>query len=167
MLIILSGLPGVGKTSLASELARQIGAMHVRIDSIEKAIWAAGLDNRPLDDAGYRVAYAVAADNLRIGNTVIADSVNPVSLTRAAWVAVADSVPVTAFEIEVICSDVDEHLRRVETRVTDIPGFVPPTWEEVESREYEPWYRDHVVIDTAGRSVDQSVNMVRELLSMR
>jgi DNA polymerase III delta prime subunit len=38
MLIIFGGLPGVGKTTVARELARQIGALHLRIDSMEQAI---------------------------------------------------------------------------------------------------------------------------------
>jgi predicted kinase len=38
-----------------------------------------------LDDAGYRAAYAVAEDNLRLGRTVIGDSVNSWMLTRNAW----------------------------------------------------------------------------------
>lgn len=38
MLIIFGGLPGTGKTTIARELARQTGAMHLRIDSIEQAI---------------------------------------------------------------------------------------------------------------------------------
>jgi predicted kinase len=37
-LIIFGGLPGVGKTSIARELAQRIGAVHSRIDSIEQAI---------------------------------------------------------------------------------------------------------------------------------
>ena len=37
-LLILSGLPGAGKTTIVRELARRIGAVHVRIDSIEHAI---------------------------------------------------------------------------------------------------------------------------------
>jgi predicted kinase len=89
MLIILAGLPGAGKTTVARELARQIGAMHLRIDSIEQAIRASATPSQPLNDAGYRVAYAVAEDNLRIGRTVIADSVNPLQLTRDAWLDVA------------------------------------------------------------------------------
>lgn len=33
MLLVLSGLPGVGKTTIARELAAAMGAVHVRIDS--------------------------------------------------------------------------------------------------------------------------------------
>jgi predicted kinase len=162
MLIILGGLPGVGKTAIAVELARLTGAVHLRIDSIEQAMRASG--NRPVDDAGYRVAYAVAEDNLRTGRTVIADSVNPLRVTREAWAAVAKHAGVRAVEIEVECSDVDEHRRRVETRTNDIPGFELPTWEDVAGREYDPWDREHLVIDTAGRTVEQNVDAIRRVL---
>ena len=165
MLIIFGGLPGVGKTAIAAELARLIGALHLRIDSIEQAIRASGVVNQTLNDAGYRVAYAIAEDNLRIGRTVIADSVNPLHLTREAWTGVANRVRVRAIEIEVKCSDVNEHRRLVETRTTDISGLKLPTWAEVVGREYHPWNREHLVIDTAGRTVEQSVDAVRQVLS--
>jgi predicted kinase len=161
MLIIFGGLPGSGKTTIARELARQIGAVYVRIDSIEQAIRDSGAPSHAINDAGYRVGYAVAEDNLRIGRTVIADSVNPLALTRDAWVAVASRAQVNALEIEVTCSDATEHRQRVETRVNDIAGLPPPTWQEVVSRDYEPWNRERLVIDTAGQSVDQNVRMLR------
>jgi predicted kinase len=167
MLIIFGSLPGVGKTAIAAELARVIGAVHLRVDSIEQAIRASGVVSRPLDDAGYRVAYAVAEDNLRIGRTVIADSVNPLPLTREAWAGVAKRARVRAVEIEVRCSDVNEHRRRVETRTSDIPGLKLPTWEEVVGREYHPWDREHLAIDTAGRTVERNVDAIREVLPER
>jgi predicted kinase len=112
-------------------------------------------------------AYAVAEDNLRIGRTVIADSVNPLRLTREAWVSVANHVRVRAIEIEVKCSDVNEHRRRVETRTTDILGLKLPTWEEVVGREYHPWDHEHLVIDTAVRTVGQNVDAIRQVLLQR
>jgi len=70
-------------------------ALHLRIDSIEQAIRVCAPDC-DLRDLGYRVAYAVAEDNLRIGHTVVADCVNPIQLTRDAWLAVAKRATVDA-----------------------------------------------------------------------
>jgi predicted kinase len=119
MLIILGGLPGTGKTTIARELARQLHATYVRIDSIEQAIRSSETVNQ-LNDTGYRIAYAITEDNLRLGRTVISDSVNPIQLTRDAWMAVADRAQVRAAEVEVICSDPQQHRQRVGTRSADI-----------------------------------------------
>lgn len=164
MLIVVGGLPGAGKTTIARELARQIDAVHIRIDSIEQAIRDSGVLRQSMDDAGYRVGYAIAEDNLRVGRTVIADSVNPLAVTRDAWLAVANRAGVSAIEIEITCTDAAEHRQRVETRVSDIVGLRPPTWQEVVSRDYEKWNRERLVIDTAGQSLDQSVRTLREVL---
>lgn len=164
MLIVFGGFPGVGKTVIARELARQIGAVYVRVDSIEQALRDSGAVRQSLDDAGYRVGYAVAEDNLRLGRTVVADCVNPLTLTRDGWVGVAKRAAVSVVEIEITCSDMEEHRRRVETRVSDLSGLRLPSWNEVVSREYHPWDREHIVVDTAGRSPEQSVNIIRKML---
>lgn len=164
MLIIFSGLPGVGKTTIARELARHIRATYLRIDSIEQAIRDCQNIDGPVGETGYSVAYAIAEDNLSIGRTVIADSVNPLPITRDAWVQVGKGASVETVEIEVICSDSVEHRSRVERRLPEIRGLRLPTWDEVTSREYHPWDREHIVIDTANRSVEQTVKFLRETL---
>jgi len=165
MLIVFSGLPGVGKTVVARELARQIGAVYLRIDSIEQALRDSGVVRQFLDDAGYRVGYAIAEGNLGLGRTVVADCVNPLTLTRDAWVHVAERAGAAVVEVEIVCSDVAEHRRRVETRVGDVPGLRLPTWDEVLSREYDAWDRERIVIDTADCSAEQCVNSIRAMLA--
>src|SRR5688500_9811951 len=99
MLIVLSGLPGVGKTTIARALARVTGAMHVRIDSIEQALRNVGLD---VQGEGYAAAYAVSQDNLGLGRMVVADSVNPWPMTRSDWRAVASRAGVRVLDVEVV-----------------------------------------------------------------
>ena len=53
MLIIFAGLPGTGKTTLATEIARRIQATYLRIDSIEQAMTNSSLKIDPVEDAGY------------------------------------------------------------------------------------------------------------------
>ncbi len=160
MLIVLGGLPGVGKTSIASAFSKASLAVHLRIDSIEQAIRESGVTVVSLDDAGYRVAYAVAEDNLRLGHVVVADSVNPLPITREAWLDVARRAGTRVIEVEVRCSDTAEHRRRVEGRL----GQEEPkglAWQEVLDRDYRPWPTKALVIDTAVTTVDQAVARLR------
>jgi predicted kinase len=162
-LIILGGLPGAGKTTIARELSRRTGALHLRIDTIEQALRSAGLTT-PMDDAGYRVAYSIAEDNLRLGHTVIADSVNPIAITREAWRAVAARAGVPSLEVEVVCSDPTAHRTRVETREADIPGLKQPTWQDVQARDYEPWTTAALVVDTTAISAEEGARIIEARL---
>jgi len=162
-LIVLAGLPGVGKTTIARALAPVLNAVHVRIDSIEQGIRESALAVDRVEDAGYRAAYAVAEDNLRLGHVVIADSVNPLPVTRAAWVDAARRAGARAVQVEVVCSDGDAHRQRVEQRPGDIPGLRLPTWDEVIARDYRAWEEPRLVVDTAAMDVAACVRAIAEL----
>jgi predicted kinase len=98
MLIVFGGRSGTGKTRLSRALAQRLGAVHLRIDTVEEAIIAS--NGLPVGDAGYQVGYAVAEDNLRLGRVVIADAVNPLEATRDAWRDAAARAGVPSVEIE-------------------------------------------------------------------
>jgi predicted kinase len=159
MLIIFGGLPATGKTTIAREVARQCRATYLRIDDIEFAIHASGVAT-DIGPAGYMVGYALAEANLKLAQTVVADSVNPLAVAREAWRAAATSARAALLEVELICSDADEHRRRVEARTSDIPGFTVPGWAEVVSRHYEPWTEPHLIIDTARISAPDAVGRI-------
>jgi len=95
MLIILGGLPASGKSTIAQALAVRIGACYLRVDTVEQAIRSATPPSA-VDDvgpAGYMTLYRLAADNLRLGRTVIVDSVNAIEITRQAFRDVAKKKP--------------------------------------------------------------------------
>ena len=158
MLIIFSGLPGTGKTTIARSLARRLAAVYLRIDSIEQALRGQGLD---VQGEGYAVSYAIAEDNLRLGRVVIADCVNPWPLTRETWRGVAARAGARSIEVEIACSDVAEHRRRVESRSPDIAGHALPTWQDVVERDYRPWDTPRLQLDTARTTADEAVETIR------
>lgn len=157
MLIIFSGLPGSGKTTIARALARQVGAVYLRIDAIEQAIRRADTSGQDIGPTGYFVAYELARENLALGSTVISDSVNPIGLTRDAYRDIARCAKSTYLDVEVICTNLRLHRERVEGRSADIEGFSLPDWQAVIGRDYEPWDRDRLILDSAILSVEQSV----------
>ncbi|MEU1193506.1 AAA family ATPase [Streptomyces sp. NPDC005859] len=156
MLVVLGGLPASGKTTLARLLAARTGAVHLRVDTIEQALVRSGLTRHPVGPAGYVVGYALAEEHLRQGLTVLAESVNPLGVTRDAWRDCAVRAGVRCVEVEVVCSDADEHRERARARTVDVPGLPLPGWEQITGREYEVWARDRVVVDTAGRTPEDS-----------
>ncbi len=163
-LYIFSGLPGVGKTTLSQRLATHLNCTLLRIDTIEQAL--RDLCSCKVEGEGYRLSYRVARDNLQLGNTVIADSCNPIALSRQEWQEVAHSAGADFTNIEIVCTDVNIHQTRVETRRSDIPNLKLPTWQDVVNREYHEWHAPRVIIDTAGRSIDECAEKLFEKLAV-
>lgn len=159
MLIAFSGLPGTGKTTIARLLARRLAAVHVRVDTIEQALLRAGA-SAPLGPEGYVVAYGVAADNLRLGHRVIADCVNAVTVSREAWEKVAEECRVAYLPVHLVCSDADEHRRRVSERQVDIQGHVLPTWDQVSAARFDPPAPGALSIDTCACSAESAVEQI-------
>jgi predicted kinase len=160
ILVVLGGLPGTGKTTVARQLAAAEGATYLRIDDIEQAMRVALGLGEDIGPAGYMIAYALADSNLRLGRTVVADSVNPIELTRAAWRSVAENAGKPILEVEFVCSNTVEHRRRVETRTAEIPGSFVPDWSAVLARDYEPWPGAKLVVDTARMTAREAASLI-------
>jgi predicted kinase len=149
-LVVFSGLPGVGKSTLARDVAKRIGGAWFRVDTIEASVVNAGIA-RSFETglAAYIGARDLAADQLQLGHNVVIDAVNGVPEAKEMWTELARSVPATLRIIEVGCSDKSEHRRRVESRASATPPLPVPTWAEVEGREYKPWNLPVLSVDSS------------------
>jgi predicted kinase len=162
-LIVLAGLPGVGKTTVARLLARQTAAMHLRIDTIEQALRRSSSMVGEVHEEGYRVAAALAGDNLRLGLSVVADAVNGVEETRALWREQAQLTGARLLEVELVCTDVEAHRARVDGRSADIEGLRLPSWDDVQAREFERW-TPALRLDTSRHSAKACALAIADLL---
>jgi predicted kinase len=165
VLVVVGGLPAAGKSTIASRLARLAAAPYVRVDRIEQAVVDWSPLEHPVGAAGYAVAHALAQEQLVLGLDVVVECVNPLAMTRDPWAGTAAGAGAALVEVEVVCSDPVEHRRRAESRASDVDGLVKPTWDEIIGREYEPWTRPHLVIDSARTPADEAAARIAGAMS--
>lgn len=154
ILFILSGLPASGKSTLSKLIVKEYNAVYLRIDTVEQGL--RDLCNFEVQGEGYRLSYIIASDNLKLERNVVSDSCNPVNLTRKEWENVAKNNDCIFINIEVVCSDKEEHRERIETRESEIEGLKLPVWNDIETKEYHSWESDRIIIDTAHKSIENS-----------
>jgi predicted kinase len=161
VLTVIGGLPATGKTTVSTALARATRASYLRVDTIESSIVRHSELTHPLGVVGYAVAHSLALEQLRLGLDVVVECVNALAVIRDGWLALAAEADVGLLEVELVCSDAAAHRRRIATREVDIPDLPLPSWAEVRARAYEPWERDHLVLDTAVLAVDAAVATIQ------
>lgn len=165
VLAVFAGLPGVGKSTLAAQVAAKLPAAVLAVDTVDFTLQRYDVHEARPGYAAYGVVAALAETQLRIGHNVIIDAVNPVRAARQLWIDLAERLSVPLRVVEVVCGDAAEHRRRVEARYAvrdhDAHPTAPPTtlertkgsipdWVRVLERqaEYEPYLGPRLVVDT-------------------
>jgi predicted kinase len=149
-LVIVSGLPGTGKSALAEEIANNLTIPIFNKDHIEASLWRSGVT---ADDNSWQVAEdllgTLAGEQLVREQSAVLDTVARTRASRDAWRAIAAEHRAAFKPIECICSDATVHRNRIDGRVRGIPGWYELTWEDVERvrSRWEPWDGDRLVVD--------------------
>ena len=167
-LIIIAGLPGSGKSTIAESLAEKLAAPLLSVDPIESAIIQSGFE-RSFETglAAYIVAEVLAGEQLKRGLSVIIDAVSPVQEARDMWHNLARTQNATLTIIECILKK-ELHKQRIEARIRNMHGLPEVTWEDVENRRktYLPWKAERLVLDTADtheKSVEKALDYIHRV----
>ena len=158
-LILMGGLPGSGKSTVADGISRALGCPMLSVDPLDAAMKRAGIDDALTGRAAYGVAEAAADEQLRLGHSVIIDAVNPVEPARLMWRMLAAKHGVPMRVVVCLCRDVDLHRVRVEARVRNIAGFPELTWDRVVRRmaNHDPWTDEHLLLETDAATPDELI----------
>src|SRR5262249_31931672 len=129
-LIVVSGLPGSGKSTIAERLAQRLQLPILSVDPIESAIIKAGIARSFATGlAAYLIAETLADEQLKLGNSVIIDAVNAEEEGKGVWRGLAKKHGLELTVLLVVVSDRALHKQRIEARVRDLHGLSDVTWD--------------------------------------
>lgn len=115
-LLQLAGAPGTGKSGLARAIADVTGAVVLDADVVKSAILDSGVEWPAAGPAGYSVLFALAADLLDQGRSVIVDSPSHYATIPERGLAISGTYGVTYRFIECVCDDDDQLEQRMAGR---------------------------------------------------
>jgi len=165
-MIIFSGLPGTGKSTLAEAIARQFGIPVFARDWLEATLVQNGLqstlDDRSLGYVGYELMTILAERQLMLEQSVILDSVASTQALRNTWKELSKQYGAQWRVIECVCSDESIHRSRLSTRKRNIPGWHELAWSDIEKvkQYYQPWSEDRLVLDMVN-DIDKNISRVK------
>jgi predicted kinase len=150
-LIVISGLPGTGKTRLAEALSLQLDVPVFSVAWVLGALAPFGVLEQPDRGAkAYAIITSLVEHRLRLGRSAIVDGMVGSDEVRTRWMKLAAGNGGAFKVIECVCSDPELHRARIEARAESIPGWPDPGWDHVQAmrERYVPWRMERLVLDS-------------------
>ncbi|TMC43416.1 MAG: ATP-binding protein [Chloroflexi bacterium] len=141
-LIVVMGLPGVGKSHCARLLSGRLGAAHVASDELRSRLFIAPSYADEENRAIFAAVTAILDNLLSEGHRVVVDATNLIARNRAGTVAVARSRGVPVVYVRVTASDEDARARLASRRAGRATGDHSEAdesiYERMRAQPFEP-----------------------------
>jgi len=147
-IILVGGIPGTGKTTVAKEISTYLKIPFFNKDLLESALIEKGVCSiKELNGVGYALMERIALSELAFGRSVILDCVASSKRVNEHWSSFKTK---DIRYIECVCSDQALHKARLETRKRNIPGWYELTWNDIENitKSYEPCFAARLNLDS-------------------
>jgi predicted kinase len=170
-LILITGLPGIGKTTLARELARQTKGIHFDLDDTKRVVVPEYMVTESIDPHEFRYKYyAEAIRRLpdlfgqSSAQIVIMDETFHLQGFRRMWREAARQLNIRLHWVEAVCDEeiVKERLSNGRDRGNHILVDKGYQMYLLFRKAFEPIKGPHEVVDTNKDIVPQVQRMVRE-----
>ena len=166
-LVVLSGLPGSGKSHLAREIAGRYPLAVLVSDALRRALVKGPTYSQQESARLFSALHALLEDLLRRGVSVLLDATNLKEAHRRPVFEIAGRTGAHLLIVEVRAADKIVRRRLNARRARRDPADVSEATVEVYEmmrEEAEPITRPHIVVDTAGGDMSAAVaHIVREL----
>jgi predicted kinase len=161
MIIVVYGLPGTGKSTVANYVAKKINATILRTDVIRKRILQKPAYTDEEKDMIYKKMFDLAEDLIKKGANCILDA----AFTKEKWrdeaVAIAKKHNVTIILAECVSDQ-----KEIEKRI----GFNRRIYSDADYKiylklkeEFEPTKHEHVTLDTTHDSREAAEDLLKKL----
>lgn len=169
-LVIFSGLPGVGKSTLADKLARQLRWPLLKIDDVIGKV----PENPGIEfwDSKVDVLLDVLNTQLELGLDVIVDSVF-MNMDRQYAQELARKYNVRFLPIHVFVSDEEIWKERVTKRFDELNDQDVATWERIQHQRehFATWEKDTALfidsMDSVEKNFDRIMGFVNSEVSLK
>jgi len=160
----MHGEPGSGKSTIARELGRALGAIVLDKDVIKAALLRTGIVESQAAPAAYEAFFGLAADLAAQGHSLVLD--NPVYWPRieVTWIAISEQRHAARVMIECVCPDRQELARRLGARESLESQPRVPLAPRKAAVDFEP-ASPRMVLDTlrpVGENVERALAYIGE-----
>jgi predicted kinase len=164
MLILITGLPGTGKSTFALALAKSIDSQYISSDQIREQLGLRGHYDPDSKNQVYQAILSLAQEHLKKGKTVIIDSTLYLKRLRVPFAKLVDrlGVPIEIIEVRADEDTVKERIAKKKRRYSEADFEVYLKIKKI----YEPVTGPHLIIESTAVPLPELVEKAKSYLQL-